>query len=162
VVKGFDKLEQMRKQLNDKGLFTQFKKPEQSEQIVDIDEKIREEKKEVLKTVDVTKPLSIDDAVELGDYFTKNELIELAIVKFPNIHKPKYLKLAELLLKISEQGVIPLKPERVINCKRCGTEIIVSPIKMIPYWELSDMGKYCKDCEKIIKKLNEEPTQVTL
>ena len=160
MVKGFDKLEQMRKQLDQKGLFLQFKKQETVE-VVDIGKEIREEQK-VLDTVDVARPLSIDEAIELGEYFTKNELLSLVAVKFPNIYKPKNLKLVEILIRLSEEGVVPLKPERIINCKRCGKELVVSPIKLIPYWELSDSGRYCDDCEILIKKLNEKPIQVEL
>lgn len=161
MVEGFGKLELMRKQLDERGLFTQFKKEENVE-VVDLADEIKEEQEKTLDTVVATHPLSIDDAIELGDYFTKNELLSLVIAKFPNIHKAKSLKLVELLIKMSELGAVPVKPARIVNCKRCGKELDCSPIKMIPFWELQDKGKYCDDCDAYIKKLNETSSQIKL
>ena len=100
--------------------------------------------------------LTEKEAFELGNFFTKKELIELVEKKYPAI--PSRKKLSEILIKISELGFIPVKPSRFIHCKNCGEPEDVSPITMFDYWDLKLKETYCSNCKKHL----EETKQINL
>jgi len=119
------------------------------------------EMKNLLQTNPTDHVLTIDEADELGSYFSKRELVSLAVVKY-DIKEADNLKIIELLIKMSEFGTIPVQPYRFVKCKRCSKPVCCSPIKIIPFLELEQKGTYCPDCDVYIKKLNESSNQIKL
>lgn len=111
------------------------------------------EMKSLLQTKPIDHVLTIDEADELGSYFSKRELVSLAMEKY-GFKEADSLKIIELLIKMSESGSVPVQPYRFIKCKRCSKPVDCSPIKIIPFLELEQKGRYCPDCDEYIKKLN--------
>ena len=115
------------------------------------------QKKDLLQIKPIDHILTIDEADELGSYFTKRELV--ALVDSKGVKNTDSMKIIELLIKISEFGCVPVQPDRFIKCKRCSNLIKFSQIKIIPFLELEQRGQYCESCDEYIKKLNKTTTQ---
>ena len=98
------------------------------------------------------QPGTKTEALELGKYLTKKEVVELAEKKYPSIKTR--LNMIELLIKLSEQGIVPVIPVRFVNCNHCGDMIEYRNLQMIPYWELLDKKNYCDNCKKMIEEMN--------
>lgn len=153
MIKGFERLELMRKELEEKGAFDIIDKldPKQETPLtIKKDEllqsMIEREEEPFIKVERIDCVLSEKEAHELGTFFTKKELMELIEKKYPAI--PNRKKLSEIIMQISEYGFIPVKPQRFIHCKNCGEPEDVSPITMFDYWDLKLKESYCKNCRK--------------
>lgn len=171
MIKGFEKLELMRKQLEEKGAFEQFDKNQQAqefEQTITIEmkkqalkERMEEREEEPFLEMTTSQNILTDkQAIELGKYFTKKELIQLIEKKFPHIDTKMAIK--KLIIKMSAEGFIPKIPVRIINCNTCGQEIEIEKIDMIKYWEIKDKGMTCKECKKEQKEKDKPIKQVNL
>jgi len=158
----------MRKELDREGAFDRFEKKPDNTDMPLIDKKrqllenmAEREDEPFLEYRIVDKPLTKAEALELGKYLTKKEVIELVQKKYPSIKTR--LNMIELLIKLSEQGIVPITPVRFVNCSHCGNEIEYRNIQMIPFWELQEKSSYCDDCKKLIDELNKPETkQITL
>ena len=164
-------LEEMRAKLEQKNAFDIFKKKKgEEEQIGEMDlrvaklhknmaTRVKMKNEPVLDVEEVEVAITEQQAEELTAFFTKKEIDSIIADKYPiDTHQNMCVKLVQL----SECGVVPKKPKRLISCVRCGFTKNVAPITKQEYWKLIDAKWYCDGCRKYIDELNAIGKQLPL
>jgi hypothetical protein len=160
-------LEEVREQLEQKGAFDRFKKKKRDDEC-EMETKISMLKQAMKNREENTEPfleiepcnhiLSDVEAKDLSMFFTKKEIDDLVMKKYPAI-KINLTKIKQLI-KISETGNIPKKPLRVLSCMKCGMSKEFA-IDVRTFWDMQEMKYYCENCKKEIDALNKPKTQQT-
>jgi hypothetical protein len=149
-------LEEMRERLAEKGAFDRFKK--KKEECGEIDMKMahlkksmeEREKEPFLEVEPIDRILSDVEAKDLSMFFTKKEIDDLINKKYPMIKTSATIR--NIIINLSQLGVSPKKPHRLIGCMKCGT-VKEFMVDLCAFWELQKKY-YCENCKKEIEALN--------
>ena len=149
--KNFDELEKMRIKLEERGAFKQFEK-----RVEEPEAETKEEDNEypyALELEPTSRKLTIGQAEKLKLYFTKKEIVHTIGKNKLEINPNK--KISDILIAMSEYGVKPKIPKRVVWCAECGKGIMFDEkrikdekIDPIYYCFLNDKEFLCEECKK--------------
>lgn len=149
----FTELDRLRKELSESDAFDKYLKEKELERVEEVDTNTEEgleldnikkeeqpkDEESIYNVKKTDRPLTLDEAEKLAQCFTVKDLHKI----FGNFDCSR----AEIIMKMSEKGLLPAPPIRKYICKNCGAKVVIDEYWSPPF--SSPWGRrLCKKCFK--------------